>query len=109
MDTFKKFKKKKSILTHLFIKIINLIKNEDQSIMYNVLFNQINTNYKYTENKNGKYIIIGKDGGISRQLYVNGEYNLQTLRKTINIVGKLDLIVDVGANIGSNLYISNCK
>ena len=55
-------RKKKSILTHLFIKIINLIKNEDQRIMYNVLFNQINTNYKYTENKNGKYIIFGKDG-----------------------------------------------
>tara|TARA_B100001057_G_C22866833_1_gene956904 strand:+ start:5589 stop:6476 length:888 start_codon:yes stop_codon:yes gene_type:complete len=91
----------RSLVTHFFKAIFNFIYFKDPKIINNVLFNNLISKFKYSENKNESFIVFSKDGGISRQLYVNGEYNLVTFKKTINIVGRLDLVLDVGANIGS--------
>lgn len=96
----------KSISTHFYKFIHSLIYFIDPKIINNVSFNHNSNKYKYTENKNGKYLVFNNDGGISRQLYVNGEYNLKTLKKTVNILGKFTLILDVGANIGSTCISS---
>ena len=101
-------RKLKSISTHFFKIIYAFIYSIDPKIINNVLFNLNNNEYKYIENKNEKFLVFGKDGGVSRQLYVNGEYNLNTLKKTIDILGRFDLIIDVGANIGST-SISSIK
>ena len=62
----------------------------------------MNTNtFRLSESEFGKFIIFAKDGGISRQVYINKTYNFETLNKAIQILGKVDIIFDIGANIGT--------
>lgn len=55
---------------------------------------------KYVETKLGKYLVFSNDGGISRQIYINKNYNFSSFEKVIKLLGKKNLLVDVGANIG---------
>jgi len=55
---------------------------------------------KYVETQLGKYLVFSNDGGISRQIYINKNYNFNSLEKVIKLIGKKKLLVDVGANIG---------
>ena len=58
------------------------------------------TKLKYIETKIGKFLVFSRDGGISRQLFINKQYNFKSFQKVIKIIGKQDLLIDVGANIG---------
>ena len=58
------------------------------------------TDNKYVETQIGKFLVFSNDGGISRQLFINKQYNFKSFQKVIKIIGKQRLLVDVGANIG---------
>jgi len=58
------------------------------------------TDNKYVETQLGKFLVFSNDGGISRQLFINKQYNFKSFQKVIKIIGKQKLLVDVGANIG---------
>ena len=91
-----------SIIYHLYKKIFFYLKKNNKKILDSIHFDYLNTNtYKLSESEFGKFIIFARDGGISRQVYINKTYNFETLKKTIQILGKQDLIFDIGANIGT--------
>ncbi len=52
-----------------------------------------------------KYVVFARDKGISKSLYVHGTFDLEKLEKALALLHPrgfaLDLLVDVGANIGS--------
>ncbi len=91
-----------SIVYHLYKKIFIYLKKNNQKILDSIHFDYLNTNtFRLSESEFGKFIIFAKDGGISRQVYINKTYNFETLNKAIQILGKVDIIFDIGANIGT--------
>ena len=51
-----------------------------------------------------KFIVYSKDKIIGRDVYINGQFDFKKLQKTLKILGKNfkpDLLIDVGANIGT--------
>ena len=91
-----------SVIYHLYKKIFFYFKKNKPKILDSIHFDYLNTNtYRLSESEFGKFIIFAKDGGISRQVYINKTYNFETLKKTIKILGKRELIFDIGANIGT--------
>jgi len=96
------FLKKKFSLYFYFYKIIfTIIKKKYPKIIDLVHFDSDkSTKLKYIETKIGKFLVFSHDGGISRQLFINKQYNFKSFQKVIRIIGKQDLLIDIGANIG---------
>ena len=70
-----------SIVYHLYKKIFIYLKKNNQKILDSIHFDYLNTNtFRLSESEFGKFIIFAKDGGISRQVYINKTYNFETLR-----------------------------
>ena len=99
-------RKIKSLINHIYYFVFKIINTKYPKIIKNIHFNNYPGFFKYTETKYEKFLLFSNDGGISRQIFINGEYNLKTLKKAIKIIGKLELIIDVGANIGSTCIAS---
>ena len=94
-------KKKFSILFHLYKKIFIFIKYNYPKIIDSVIFDTEKFDkYKLVETNLGKFIVFSDDGGISRQLFINKQYNFTSFQRTIKILGRQNLLIDVGANIG---------
>ena len=95
------FLKKKFSLYFYFYKIIfTITKKKYPKIIDLVHFDSDKqTKLKYIETKIGKFLVFSHDGGISRQLFINKQYNFKSFQKVIRIIGKQDLLIDIGANI----------
>lgn len=93
--------KKFSFYFYLYKIIFTSIKQGYSKIIDLVHFDtDKSTKLKYVETKIGKFLVFSHDGGISRQLFINKQYNFKSFLKVIKIIGKQDLLIDVGANIG---------
>ena len=95
-------KKKFSFFFYLYKIVFIKIKKKFSKVLDLVHFDvDKTTELKYTESANGKFLVFTNDGGISRQIFINKEYNLNSLKKVIKIIGKQNIIFDVGANLGT--------
>ena len=95
-------KKNFSIYFYLYKIFFIKIKKKFPKILDLVHFDvDKSTKLKYIETKTGKFLVFTRDGGISRQIFINKEYNFKSLKKVIKIIGKQNIIFDVGANIGT--------
>ena len=79
------------------------IKSESvRGLIYDVLSDR----QKYIEvknKKNEKFIIFSNDKDLSRELFINNEFDLKKLERTINFLStkkKIRNLYDIGANIG---------
>ena len=94
-------KKTFSIHFYLYKFFFIKIKKKSPKILDLVHFDtDKSTKLKYIETQNGKFLIFSNDGGISRQIFINKEYNLKSLIRVIKILGKQNTIFDIGANLG---------
>ncbi len=97
------FSKKKSFSIFFYsYKIIYLFILKKYPKILDLVYFDNNKKYKkkYVETKLGKYLVFSNDGGISRQIYINKNYNFNSLERVVKLIGKKNLLVDVGANIG---------
>ena len=69
-------KKKFSFFFYLYKIVFIKIKKKFSKVLDLVHFDvDKTTELKYTESANGKFLVFTNDGGISRQIFINKEYN----------------------------------
>jgi FkbM family methyltransferase len=64
----------------------------------------LKNNYAFADQGVEKFIVFTSDKEISKSVYVNGDFDFAKVIKAIKLLGgqfKLDILIDVGANIGT--------
>ena len=96
----------KKIIYITLSKLISLVLKSSNSFIRGIIFDIFAEKGKYTfiENSTGeKYILLTKDKVISKEIFINDQFELEKLKKTLNFLShtrKTSTLFDIGANLG---------
>tara|TARA_A100001015_G_C15044050_1_gene742096 strand:- start:3473 stop:4471 length:999 start_codon:yes stop_codon:yes gene_type:complete len=96
----------KKIIYFIFSKIISLFLKSGNSFVRGIIFdiNAERGKYSFIENNYGeKYVLLSKDKVISKEIFINDQFELEKLKKTLNFLSsshKVSTLYDIGANLG---------
>ena len=96
----------KKIIYIILSKIISVFLNSKNSFIKGIIFDSFAEKGKYcfVENSKGeKYILLTKDKVISKEIFINDQFELEKLKKTLNFLSSnhnVSNLYDIGANLG---------